>query len=127
MHELKLVRGTQITAYADETPLFGLLSLNAVGQKRYHDVYEYLSAKPCERVPQGESYEITLRFLTLFDDQLPPDRAFVLRIEDGDTSYRYAGCRLISHKTEVSGNDHAVAVITAVADTMEKRRVEEDG
>ncbi len=127
MHELKLVRGTQITAYADETPLFGLLSLNAVEQKRYHDVYEYLSAEPCERVPQGESYEITLRFLSLFDDQLPHNRAFVLGVEDDDTSYRYSECRLISQKTEVSGNDHVVTVITAKADSMEKRRAEEDG
>lgn len=126
MHELKLVRGTQITAYAADAPLFGLLSLNAVQQKRYHDVYEYLSATPCERVPQRERYEITLRFLSLFDDQIPSDAVFTLRVEDDDFSYIYGGCRLISRKTEVGGNDHAVGIVTVEADTLQKRRIEDE-
>lgn len=126
MHELKLVRGTQITAYADDAPLFGLLSLNAVQQILCHDIYEYLSSIPCERLSQGERYEITLRFLSLFDDQLPADRTFTLRVEDDEYAYSYKNCRLTLCKSEIDGNDHAVKVVTVQADTMEKRRATDE-
>ena len=121
MTEFRLVRGTQITVYADESPLFGLISFSASQQIQYHEVYEYLSAEPCDRVPQGKGYAITMRFLSMFDSQLPEDEAFTLTVADGDTRYIYKDCRMTSRKTELRGNEHAEEVIKAQADTMEKQ------
>ena len=126
MNELRLIRGTQLDVYVGEEPLFGLLSLSASQKVKYHDVYEYLSAAPCERVPQGTEYELTLRFLSLFDGQLPENESFTLTVEDGDTRYIYHDCRMLSRKMEVKGNEYAEEVITAAADAMEKQVTEHE-
>lgn len=121
MSELRIVRGTDVGLYAGDTPLFGVISLTVMQKNRYREVYEYLSAKPCERLPQGSVYEITLRMMSLFDDQLPSQDGFTLRIVDGNSAYCYYNCRVTGRKTELNGNHNAAEVFTVEADSMSKR------
>lgn len=124
MNEIRMIRGTDIRLYADQTPLFGVTAFSAEQKTRFHEVYEYLNAKPCERIPQGTYYTITLQMMTLFDRQLPQDD-FTLDVEDGDTTYRFEHCRVTLQQTKIQGNGHAAAVFTVEADSM-RRQVTQD-
>lgn len=126
MNELRLIRGTQLDVFAGEEPLFGLVSFSASQKIAYRDVYEYLSAEPCEHVPQGSGYEISLRFLSFFDSQLPENELFTLTVRDKDARYIYGNCRLVARKTEVKGNEYAAEVVTVEADTMEKQVIADE-
>ena len=126
MNDLRIVRGTDISIYADEKPLFGVTEFIASQTVKYHEVYEYLSAVPCKRVPQGEGYVIQLHMLSLFDGQLPTDRIFTLRIIDGDREYRYEKCRVTQSKTQVKENHHAGVTITVEAEYMRKRGTKDE-
>ena len=126
MNDLRIVRGTDIRIYADENPLFGVTEFTASQTVKYHEVYEYLCAVPCERVPQGEGYVIKLHILSLFDRQLPTDRAFTLHVIDGDREYRYENCRVIERKTQVKGNHHAGVIVTVEAEYMRKRGIKNE-
>ena len=121
MSELRIVRGTDVTLFAGETPLFGVVSFSAVSGRKYYEVYEYLNAKPCERVPQGEQYEIRLGVMALFDQQLPDQPGFTLRVVDGDTTYCYENCRITGKNTEVKGNGCAAEVFSIEADELRKQ------
>ena len=125
MSELRLIRGSDVKLYAGDTPLFGVTGMYAVKKSPFHEVYEYLSASPCDYIPQGEAYEIELSFLSLFDKQLPTDEPFTLQVVDGDSAYCYDNCRVIGQKTTLKGDDHAAEVFTVRADNMRKRRVTE--
>lgn len=126
MNDLRIVRGTDISIYADENPLFGVTSFTASQRVKYHEVYEYLSAIPCERVPQGEGYVIQMQILSLFDGQLPTDSAFTLRVIDGGREYRYENCRVTESKTQVKENHYAGVTVTVEADYMRKRGTEDE-
>ena len=126
MSELRIVRGTDINIYADDIPLFGVTAFTASQTVKYHEVYEYLSAAPCERVSQGEGYVIQLQILSLFDGQLPTDRIFTLRVIDGDREYRYENCRVVESKTQVKGNHYADVTVIVEADYMRKRGTENE-
>lgn len=121
MSELRIIRGTDVKLYVVNTPLFGVTAFSAVRKTAYHEVYEYLSAKPCERIPQGSYYEIKLSVMSLFDRQLPEEPGFVLRVVDGDTSYCYDNCRITGQRTKLNENDTAVEEFTIEADNMRKR------
>ncbi|WP_407383847.1 hypothetical protein [Ruminococcus sp.] len=125
MNELRIVRGTDVRLSVGETPLFGVTAFSAREKAPCHQVYEFLSAKPCETIPQGARYELELSVMALFDRQLPRER-FTLCIEDGDSCYRYENCRVTEQKTEVKGNEGAVERIFIEADRMEKRRNEHE-
>lgn len=121
MSELRIVRGTDVRLYVGDTPIFGVTAFSAVEKPLYHEVYEYLSAVPCERVPQGSSYVLQLSMMALFDKQLPTDPGFTLRVVDGSTAYCYYNCRITQRKTELKGNGNAVEVFSVEADSMRKR------
>lgn len=120
MNEMKVVRGTDIMLYADDKPLFGVLSFSAAEKRLYHEIYEYLSIKPCERVPQGSVYEIKLSLMALFDHQLPSQPGFSLCVADGDEEYRYENCRIIGQQSELKGSEYAAEVFTVEADSFTK-------
>ena len=123
MNELRIVRGTDVKLYVGETPLFGVTAFSAVQKPLYHEVYEYLSTKPCERIPQGTRYELTLSMMALFDKQLPSQPGFTLKVVDGDTTYCYENCRVTEQKTAVKGSENAAEVFTLEADSMRKQVV----
>ena len=126
MNELRIVRGTDVKLYMNDTPLFGVTSFSAVQKNSTYDVYEYLSAEPCEHVPQGSRYEIKLSMMALFDGQLSADNSFTLRVTDGNTEYRYENCRVTERKTELKGNAKAVEGFTLEADRMRKAVIEDE-
>ncbi|MBQ3264322.1 MAG: hypothetical protein IJH07_00960 [Ruminococcus sp.] len=126
MNELRIVRGTDVKLYVDQTPLFGVTAFSAVQKPLYHEVYEYLSAKPCERISQGTRYELTLSVMALFDKQLPSQSVFTLSVVDSDTTYYYEGCRVIKQKTAVKGSENAAEVFTLVADSMRRQVAESE-
>ena len=78
MNELRVVRGTDIRLFADEAPLFGITSFTAEEKPKFHEVYEYLNAKPCERIPQGGEYVIRIGMMAMFDHQLSECEGFSL-------------------------------------------------
>lgn len=121
MSELRIVRGTDVKLYVDDIPIFGVTDLSIVEKPLYHEVYEYLSALPCERVPQGTSYVIQMNMMSLFDKQLPKAPDFTLRVVDGSTAYCYYNCRITQRKTEMKGNGYVVEAFTVEADSMRKR------
>ena len=121
MSELRIVRGTDIKLYVADTPIFGVTEINIVEKPLYHEVYEYLSTLPCERVPQGTGYVIHMKMMSLFDKQLPTEPGFILRVVDGRSSYCYYNCRITQRKTELKGNGSAVEAFTVEADRMRKR------
>ena len=125
MNELRMVKGTDLELYADDEPLFGVTAFSASKKQRYHEIYEYLCAKPCERIPQGTYYALSLKVMALFDRQLPTESEFSLRVKDGAVSYCYHGCNVTGQSTEVQGNTHAAEVITIEAESMEKRAEDE--
>ncbi len=121
MSELRIVRGTDIRMFADDTPLFGVTAFSAAEKPRYHEVYEYLSAQPCDFIRQDTQYEIKLWVMALFDQQLSCEKAFELRIIDDGAIYAYENCRIIENTTAVKGNGRAEAVFTLAADSMRRR------
>lgn len=122
MDELRIIRGTDIGFYVDDTPLFGVTAFSAVKKTRWHDVYEYGCPDPCERVPQGVRYELKLSIMSLFDGQMPSS-AFILRAMDCDSVFCYEGCRVIHQETKLNGNGHAEEVFTVEAERMRKEAV----
>lgn len=123
MNDLRIIRGTDISIHADDKPLFGVTAFTASQVVKYHKVYEFLSAKPCRRVPQGEGYVIKLQILSLFDGQLPTDRMFTLCVTDEDREYWYENCMVVESKTQVKGNHYADVTVTVEADYMRKRGI----
>ena len=121
MSELRIVRGTDVKLYADDTPLFGVTAVSAKEKPSYHAVYEYLSAAPCEYIPQGSRYEIEISMMSLFSDQFSGKSGFVFRIADGETSYHYENCRVIEQKTVLDEKNLATERIILEADSMRKR------
>lgn len=126
MNELRIVRGTDVRLYAEYAPLFGVTEFSAAQKESTYDVYEYLSAAPCERVRQGSRYEIRLEFMALFDEQLPRQDAFTLRFENGNTEYRYENCRVKERKTMLKGNQKAIEVFVLEADSMRKAVIHDE-
>lgn len=121
MNELRVVRGADISLYADDAPLFGVTSFSAEEKPLFHEVYEYLSAAPCEYIPQGTEYSIRIGMMSLFDHQLPSDGSFTLRLADGDAVYRYDNCRVVGRKTKTEGSGMATEEFAVKADHMEKQ------
>lgn len=126
MDELRIVRGTDVILYADDQPLFGVTEFSAVQTADHHKVREYLSAEPYAYIPQGKTYQLRIQVLTLFDEQLP-DAPFTLCVKDGGREYRYRNCRVTGRKTEAQGSKNAVTVISAEADDLIKRGMEDEG
>ena len=126
MDELRIIRGTDVTLYADDDPLFGVTAFSASQAVKVHEVHEYLSAAPVQRVPQGAVYQINMKIMTMFASQIP-DAPFTLRIADGETEYRYENCSAVSRKAEAQGNEYIVTAVTCEADRMTKRRTANDG
>ena len=121
MSDLRIIRGSDVRLYADNTPLFGVTALRAVKKQRYHEVYEYLSAEPCERVPQASGYEIELCVMAMFDRQLPEQPGFTLYAVDGLTKYRFVNCRVTGRKTELNGSRSVTEVFTIEADDLREQ------
>lgn len=126
MNELRVVRGTDITLFANDAPLFGITAFSAEEKPLYHEVYEYLSKRPCERIPQGTEYVIRIGMMSLFDHQLPADEAFTLRLVDGNVTYYYGNCRIVGRKTKTEGSGMATEEFTVQADQMEKQVAEDE-
>lgn len=126
MNELRIVRGTDVRLYADDKPLFGVASFCAVQKKSYYDVFEYLSTVPCEHIPQETRYEIKMGFIAMFDEQLPTQGGFSLRVVDDSTEYCYENCRVTQRKTELKGNAKAVEEFTLEADRMRKAVINDE-
>ena len=126
MSELRIVRGTDITLYLGDSPLFGVTAFSVLQKEKICDVYEYLCAKPCKRISQGTDYEIKLSMLAMFDRQLPLHGDFSLRVVDEGVTYTYEGCRVRERKTEVKGNAKAVEVFCLEADSVREEMTDDE-
>ncbi|MBQ3329831.1 MAG: hypothetical protein IJG87_01475 [Ruminococcus sp.] len=121
MNELRIIRGTDVSLYINDAPLFGVIAFSAEEKPLFHEVYEYLCVKPCERIPQGTEYHILIGMMSLFDHQLPADEAFTLRVIDGNVAYCYKNCRVTDRRTKAEGNRMATQEFAIKADQMEKQ------
>lgn len=126
MNELRVIRGTDISLFADDTPLFGITAFRAEEKPLFHEVYEYLNVKPYERIPQGTEYVIRIGMMSLFDHQLPAVDAFTLRLVDGNITYCYGNCHIVGRKTKTEGNGLATEEFTVQADRMVKQVAENE-
>lgn len=126
MSELRVVRGRDIRMFVNNDTLFGVISFSAKEMRSYHAVREFLSASPVDMVPQGEEYELKLKTMTLFGDQLPSAATFKLRlIEDGE-EFTYSGCRVTQTDQEADGGKIAGQVYIITADSFTRRVIDDE-
>lgn len=125
MSELTVYRGRDVRLYLNSDDLFGVTEFNAHEKRKLHDVYEYLSSSPYDRVPQSAGYEIRLSILSLFSNQIPDD-VFTISVKSDYIEYLYEGCILKESRHEVHGVGSAREVFIIEAQKLTKREVEDD-
>ena len=126
MSELRVVRGRDIRLFVNNDPLFGVISFFAKENRSYHAVREFLSSSPVEMVPQSAEYELKLRTMTLFGEQLPSDRAFTLSLVEDGEEFSYSGCRLIRTEQEADGGKIAGQVHSITANSFTRRVIDDE-
>jgi hypothetical protein len=127
MNELRISTGGDICLFVGGDELFGVTEFRAVSRTTQHEIREYLTAEPYETVNAGESHELTLSVLSLFDSGALDTDGFDLSVEDGDTRYTYGGCSVIRHEKEIRGGKNVVDVYTLRAERLTKRGINHAG
>ena len=122
MTELCIARGRDIELYLDDALLCGVTHLKAESHYRQLELYEYLSAEPYAKAPQGETHEITLTVLPLFGGAIPLDGRFSLQIADAGVEYVYDGCMVTAYSRDARGDRIVTDHYKIKADRMTKRR-----
>lgn len=126
MSRLKLIRGRDIEARVNNCMLFGLTELDVTDKPRLRYVHEYLTDEPCGVLRQGHSYQIRLKLLTLFSDQIPTDTPFELSVSDGEYRYIYEQCRVAERTTAAQGNESAREVFRIEAQRMREQEIDNE-
>ena len=125
MNELRILRGRDIEAFIDGLGIYGLTEMTATGKPKYHDVYEYLSSSPYERLQEGCVYSIKLKMLSLFSSQVPTDGSFTLSVSDDTAEYSYENCRVVERHTEARG-DKSIKEVFIIEAEKQTKRVKDD-
>ncbi len=120
MTELCITRGRDIGLSLDGEPLCGVTHFSAVTRYPQHELYEYLSAVPYDRIPEGESHEIVLTVLSLFGNVLDGREGFLLCAEDDDTAVEYEDCHVVKVELDVRGDTAVTDRYTIKAAKMTK-------
>ena len=126
MRELTVLRGRDIEIFVDNKPLFGVTSFSAKEKIAYHGVHEFLSSEPVERVAQRTEYEIKLKIMAMFSDQIPAERAFALSLTADGEVFTYYGCRASAVEREAQGNKTAESVFIFTADSFGKQVTDDE-
>lgn len=126
MNELKILRGRDIEAFVNGQDIFGLTELSATCKPKYHDVFEYLSSSPYERLQEGCAYSIKLKMLSLFSGQVPMDGSFTLSVSSDSTEYSYENCRVLERHTEARGDKSINEVFIIEAEKQTKRVIDDE-
>lgn len=126
MNDLRIIRGKDVKMTVDDELLFGMTEFSSEEKRKYHDVYEYLSDKPLQRIPGHAAYTIKLAVMTLFCDQIPHDRRFTLCVRCDETEYVYEGCAVTASKSEINGATGGSQVFTIEADRMTERVIDDE-
>ena len=126
MSTLKVLRGRDIEAKINNSPLFGLSELDVTDKPRFRYIYEYLSETPYDAIGQGNSYRIRLKLLSMFSEQIPMDRSFSLSLNDGEYLYIYEQCRVVERYTDVQGNESVKEVFQIEAQFMREQEIDDD-
>jgi hypothetical protein len=121
MRELTVLRGRDIELFIGDKPLFGVTSFSAKEKTTYHNVHEFLSSAPVDRVAQGTEYEIKLKIMAMFTAQIPAERAFDLRLSADGEEFTYCGCRVTAVERETQGNKNAESVFILSAESLERQ------
>ena len=127
MNELRISTGRDIRLIVDGDELFGVTEFRAVSRITQHEIREYLTGEPYELVNAGESHELTLSVLSLFDSGVFDTEGFDLVVEDGDTAYTYGGCTVSRHEKEIRGGKNVVDSYTLRAKHLTKRGINDAG
>ncbi len=126
MNELRIVRGRDIEVNIDGDIAFGITEINVRQKRRYHAVYEFMSSAPVEKVAQRAEYEIKLGIMTMFDFQIPTDRAFTLSMIEDRVEYRYEDCRVTEISQGAQGNKVVSQTFTIEAHDYRERVIEDE-
>ena len=126
MNELRIVRGRDIEVNIDGDIAFGITEINVRQKRRYHAVYEFMSSAPVEKVAQRVEYEIKLGIMTMFDFQIPTDRAFTLSMTEDEVEYSYEDCRVTEISQGAQGNKVAAQTFTIEAHDYRERVIEDE-
>ena len=126
MNDLRIFRGKDVKMTVDNELLFGMTEFSSEEKRKIHDVYEYLSDKPLDRIPGSAMYTIKLVVMTLFCDQIPRDRRFTLCVRCDETEYVYEGCLAVASKSEINGAAGGTQVFTIEADRMTERVIDDE-
>ena len=126
MNELRIVRGRDIEVNIDGDIAFGITEINVRQKRRYHAVYEFMSSAPVEKVAQRVEYEIKLGIMTMFDFQIPTDRAFTLSMTEDEVEYSYEDCRVTEISQGAQGNKVASQTFTIEAHDYRERVIEDE-
>ena len=127
MNELRISTGGNIRLIVGGTELFGVTEFRAVSKANHHEIREFLTGEPYEIVNDGESHELTLSMLSLFDSGAFETDGFDLTVEDGDTAYIYSGCTVTRHEKEIRGGKNVVDSYTMQAKRLTKRGINNAG
>lgn len=126
MNELRILRGRDIEAFVNGRDMYGLTELTATCKPKYHEVFEYLSASPYERLQEGCVYSIKLKMLSLFSSQVPMEGSFTLSVSDDTTEYSYENCRVIERYTDARGDKSIKEVFIIEAEKQTKRVIDDE-
>ncbi len=126
MNELRIVRGRDIEVKIDGELTFGITEIKISQKRRYHAVYEFMSSDPVEKVAQRAEYEIKLGIMTMFDFQIPTDRAFTLSMTEDEVEYSYEDCRVTEISQGAQGNKVASQTFTIEAHDYRERVIEDE-
>ena len=126
MSELRILRGRDIEAFINGRGMYGLTELSAAGKPKYHEVYEYLSSSPYERLHEGCVYSIKLKMLSLFSSQVPMESSFTLSVSDDSYEYSYEDCRVLERHTEARGDKGITEVFIIEAEKQTKRVIDDE-
>lgn len=124
---MSITRGRDIELYLNTEPLCGVTHLTAESRYKQRGLYEYLNAEPYAVVPDGETHEIVLTVLSLFQSAIPHSGSFTLSVVDGDTLYRYEGCTVTKHERDIRGDKAVSDRLTIAARSMTKVRNNDAG
>ena len=126
MSELRIIRGRDIDVFINNRPAFGITELSVRKKRGYHDVYEFLSSEPVERIAQGTGYEVKLKMMSMFDSQIPSDESFSISVIEDEVEYSVGGCIVTDVCSKVNGGANAVQSYMIEALSFTERVIEDE-
>lgn len=118
MNTLRILRGTDISIYVDDSLLCFVTSFVAKESQDVYRIEEFLSDTAVDTVTMRKTYELTITALTHLDDSVFDKEKFTLSVRDHNAVYEYINCRLKSKKRDADSHKPIVDVYTIVATDM---------